>query len=444
MKSSDEFEREAIALINRGEADTALRVLRDGLALFPGDKDLLLGVAMAHLALGNFVPAVQVLEPLRAAHPQWGDVHQGLVEAFLAMGRKKQAVEIAMEAIGPHEEDAEFVHGIGVMLYEHDLLREARQCYKRAFELNPQYAVAFLGAGVCTHRLGDVDTAIRCVNEALRINPSYWEAASYLGNLLHDSKRREEARQVWSGIPENKFQDPIALKRLLALLTGPQWAEKRKALRAQQKALERARQAEPKPEKAEALMVKLDERMEQASLARRPAGEGAGWGGMPTALNEKATEIGFALGRILSRVFERRADFTRGEIPHIVRLDKNLTETYLNGLAEYADAFPWLFDAENNGAQFGLGPESARTASLSPEERRKGILKVYELADTVALMLYAKHIIVAARKKLAKGVLPQVAIVRLREAMERLKPHVPLRTHVYEAWLELRAVLEPQ
>lgn len=427
MKNSDEFEREAIGLINRGEADTALRVLRDGLALFPGDKDLLLGLAMANIALGNYVPAVQVLEPLRAQHPTWADPLQGLVESYLAMGRIKLAVEIAMQAIGPHEQDAEFIHGIGVMLYENDLYREARRCYQRAFELNPRYAVAFLGAAVCTHKLGDVDTAIRSVKEALRINPSYWEAASYLGHLLYDSKRRGEARQVWSAIPETKFQDPIALKRLLPLLKGPQWAEKRQSLRAQQKALEKVRLAEPKPEKAEALLVKLDERMEQASLARHPHGAGAGWGGMPTALESNVNKTGFALGKILSRVFERRADFTRGEAPRIARLDKNLTETYLNGLSEYLDAYPWLFSEANIG-----------------QDTSEGILKVYELADTVALMLYAKHIVVAARKKLTKEVFPAVAIVRLREAMERLKPHVPLRTHVYEAWLELRAVLEPQ
>lgn len=443
MRNSDEFEREAIDLINRGEADTALRVLRDGLALFPEDKDLLLCVAMAQINLGNFVPAVQVLEPLRVQYPTWGDVLQGLVESYLAMNRKKQAAEIAAQAIGPHEQDAEFIHGIGVMLYENDLYREARRCYQRAYELNPRYAVAFLGAAVCTHKLGDVDTAIRSVKEALRINPAYWEAVNYLGHLLHDSKRRDEARQVWDAIPADKFQDPVALKRLLALCAGPQWAEKRKTLRAQQKALEKARAAEPKPEKADSVMAKLDERMEKASLAQHPRGN-AGWGGMPTALEPSVCETGFALGRILSRVFERRVDFNKGEAPHIVRLDKNLAVTYLNGLADFLDGFPWLFDAENNGAQFGIGSRPDRTTPVSPEERLKGILKIYEFADAVALMLYAKQIVIIARKKFAKEVFPQVAIVRLREALERIKPHVPLKTHVYEAWLELRAALEPQ
>ncbi|UPT75608.1 MAG: tetratricopeptide repeat protein [Elusimicrobiota bacterium] len=443
MKNSDDFEKEAIGLLNRGEADTALRVLRDGLALFPGDKDLLLCVAMVQINLGNYVPAIQVLEPLRAEHPTWGDVHQGLVEALLAMGRQKQAIEAAMQAIGPHETDAEFVHGIGVMLYERGIFREARRCYQRAFDLNPKHAVALLAAGVCTHKLGDVDTAIRSVNEALRINPTYWEAASYLGHLFYDSKRRDEARQVWSAIPEVKFHDPIALKRLLTLLTGPAWAEKRKALRAQQRALEKARAEEPKPEKADALMEKLDEKMEQGSLAQHPHGN-AGWGGMPTALEPAVCETGFALGKILSRVFERRVNFNKGDSARIVRLDKNLAETYLNGLAGYLDEFPWLFDAENNGAQYGLDHKSGHTASISPDERLKGILKIYEFADTVALMLYAKHIVVASRKKLAKEVFPQVAVVRLREALERLKPNVPLKTLVYEAWLELRAALEPQ
>lgn len=459
MRNSDEFEKEAIGLINRGEADTALRVLRDGLALYPGDKDLLLGVSMAQIALGNFAPAIQVLEPLRAQHPNWGDVLQGLVEAYLATNRKKQAAEVAAHAIGPHEKDAEFCNGIGIMLYEGGLYREAATCHKRALELNHSFAPAYLAYGVCAHKLGDKSAAIDAVEKAVRHAPGYWEAVSFLGNLLYDSKKRAEAQRVWSTIPVETLQDPVTLKRLLALCAGPEWAEKRKALRVQLKALEKAREAAPRPERAKSVMEKLDERMDQASLARRPQCDG-GWNGMLTLIDRPASEVGGELNRLLFRMGASKIDLKTRAHPSIPRLDRKLAESFLLGLADFIDLFPWLypFNAAQQGIFYepGKGLDSAfpveKTVRLvseleglpASERRRLGLIRVYEWADVARLLLYGKAVLIESRKRIGKEVFPKVAVVKLREALERLKLNVPLKSEHYEAWAELRAEVEPQ
>lgn len=463
MKNSDDYEKEARGLLNRGEADTALKVLRDGLVLFPGDRELLLCVAMAQISLGNFVPAVQVLEPLRAKHPTWGDVLQGLTEAYLAMGRKKQAVEVAMDAVGAHEQDAEFVHGIGVMLYESGLFREAAACHKRALELNHSFAPSYLAYGVCAHKLGDTATAIDAVEKAVRHASDFWEAASYLGNLYYDAKRKSDAQKVWNGIPVDKLWDTVALKRLLTLSAGPEWVDKRKALRAQQKALEKAHAAEPKPEKAEAVMKKLDERMGQASLARHPRGEGRYWGGLLTLIDQPTSEVGAELCDLLSRMGTSSIDLKKRQHPSIPRLDRMLAETFLTRLADFLDLFPWFYPY--NAAQQGIIVEPGEAATSLYDEpsaekpvrlaeniaelpvgerRRRGLMTIFEDTDVARLMLYGKAVVVESRKRIGKKVFPHVAIVKLREAAERLKPNVPLKTEHYEAWLELRAVLEPQ
>lgn len=463
MRNSDDYEREALGWLNRGEADTALKVFRDGLVLFPGDRELQLGVAMAQMALGNFVPAVEVLEPLRARYPTWGDALQGLTEAYLAMGRKKKAVEAAMQAIGPHEQDSKFVHGIGVMLYESGLFREAATCHKRALELNHSFAPAYLAYGVCAHKLGDTSTAIDAVEKAVRHAPDFWEAASYLGNLYFDAKKKADAQKVWNSIPVDKLWDAVALKRLLALAVGPERADKRKALRAQQKALEKARAAEPKPDKAEAVMKKLDERMDQASLARHPRGEGGYWNGLLTLVDQPASEVGMELSDLLSRMGASRIDLKKRRHPNIPRLDRKLAETFLARLADFLDLFPWLYPY--NAAQQGIIKEPGKDAvSLhgdSPSEkpvrlaegiaelpvderRRRGLMTIFESTDVARLMHYGKAVVIESRKRIGKEVFPHVVIVKLREAAERLKPNVPLKTEHYEAWLELRAVLEPQ
>lgn len=462
MRNSDAFEKEAIGLLNRGEAETALRVLRDGLALYPGDKDLLLGVAMAQIALGNYVPAVRVLESLRAQHPTWGDVLQGLVEAYLAMNRKKQAVEAATQAIGPHEKDSEFCHVVGGMLFEHDLYREAAACHKRALELNRGFAPAYLAYGVCAHKLGDRSAAIDAVEKAVRHAPDFWEAASFLGNIFYDSKRRADAQRVWNSIPVDKLRDPVTLKRLILLCAGPQWAEKRKALRAQQKAVEKVRSTAPRLEKAGAVLEKLDERMDLASLARHPRGEGGYWNGMLTLVDRPAGKLGLQLNELLSRMAAAKLDLKKRTHPSIQRLDRKLTESFLVGLADFLDEFPWLY--AYNAAQQGIIREPGKKteslydsssseepvrlagdlADLTPgERRRRGLANIFGWADVARLMFYGKAVLIESRKRIGKDVFPHAAVVKLREAVERLKADVPLKTEFYEAWVELRAALEP-
>jgi len=250
---------------------------------------------------------------------------------------------------------------------------------------------------------------------------------------------------------------------LLTLCAGSAWAEKRKALRAQQKALEKAREARPKPDLAETVMKKLDERMDQASLARHPRGEGGYWNGLLTLVDQPASEVGMELSDLLSRMGVSRIDLKKGRHPSIPRLDRKLAETFLAKLADFLDLFPWFYPY--NAAQQGIISEPGKEAvsdygESSPEKpvrlaediaelpvgerRRRGLMTIFESTDVVRLMLYGKAVVIESRKRIGREVFPHVAIVKLREAAERLKPNVPLKTEHYQAWLELRAVLEPQ
>jgi Flp pilus assembly protein TadD len=446
MRESDDYEREGRQWLLKGDANTALKVFQEGLARFPGDEALLLGLAMAHIDMGDLVRACEVLVPLRAKHPTWGDVRQGLAEAYLKRGQTKKALECIQEAIGEHEKDAAFVNALAVLLFKHRLHREALAIHDKALRLDPKFAPAHMGRGACLHQLEDVDGAISAVRKAVECAPDYYEAMSYLGNLLYDQRKKTEAKEILLRIPIAKLADVTTVKRLLALSKGEGEAERRKALRARLKQVDWLREALKDEVKAPKIVEKLENRMDQASLARRPKPKRNFWRGLGTILAGVVQEQGDQLNSLLAKIFAEPVRFADGQQPRLVRFDKRLGEQYLTLLARLLDDYPWRMDLDNNWRQpiqLVSVADSEETSYRRAKEKRI-YSECFGFVDFANLALYGKAIVIEMRRRLVPKVLPQVAIVRLREAMERLKPYVPLKSVYYEAWLELRATLEPQ
>lgn len=445
MRGSDDFEREGRQWLLRRDASTALKVFQEGLTQFPGDEALLLGLAMAHIDMGDLVQACEVLVPLRAKHPTWGDVRQGLAEAYLKRGQKHKAMECIQEAVGDHEKDPAFINVLGVLLFEHRLYREALAIHDKALKLDPKFAPAHMGRGACLHRLEDVEGAINAIRKAVECAPDYWAGLSYLGNLLFDQRRKPEAKEVFLRIPIAKLADVTTVKRLLTLSKGTDEAKRRKSLRARLKQVDWLREMLSGQHQAPKIVERLENRMDEASLARKPK-RGAGyWRGCLTTVSESVAEMGFRLKNLLAKIFAEPVRFERGELPRIDRFDKRLAEQYIVLLSDFLDCYPWVDQHLRNPSRpttdFVEGISSRCGEDKETDLRR---LDYFQWVDFAALALYGKAIVNEMKMRFDKKVLPQVALVRIREAMERLKPHVPLKSVYFEAWLELRASLEPQ
>ena len=432
-RNSDDYEKEGREWLLRNEADTALRVFRDGLAQFPGDRELLLGTAMAHIDLGDFVRAIEIVKPLLQSHPQWGDALQAMAEAHLRMGKTRRAVEFIEQATGDHERDAEFVNSLGLLLFRHGLCREAAECHRKAVERDPRFGPAYMGLGVCRHKLGDVPGAIDAIQKAVSVSPGYFEALCYLGHLLYDLRKKSEARLAWFQIPIEHLWDERAIARILPLCPGPENIERRKALRARQKELAR-RPAASKKGDAVAAMKKLGERMDQASLARNSEPGGGSWCCLPSLLAAPTLKLGIKLGELGGKMFERPLDTERSNL-RLVRFDRSRAERYMLLLSDFLDQYPWACP-KNAGIDF-------RDSAGSEAHRRQRDVQVFEWADVSTLLLHGKVLVAETRRRLDRKIQPTVAIVTLREAMERLKAHVPEKSIHWKAWVELRAALEP-
>lgn len=450
---SSNFEEEGRGHLLRGEAEKALAVFKKGLAKFPGDRDLFLGSAMAHIDLGNYILAIEIAEALIKENPTWGDALQALAEACLCQGKNARALECVEQATGPHEKDAAFIYTLGVLLFRHGHFQQAHECHRRALARDLMFAPAYLGLGVCRHKLGDVPAAIDAIHRAVEASPDYCEAWNYLGHLLFDTKKKSEARLAWGKIPVEKLMDANTVKRLIPLIPGPENVEIRKALRARLKQLE-AVAPETDRKGVAGAMEALGERMDQASRAKAPEGGIILWRGIPTILDGPTCELGFKLGGILGKMFAEPKDSSDPH-PRMNRFDRVRAERFLLLLGDYLDQYPWVppYNAEETlrglrenyaEGQFETRPDSALAKKGEVEVQRLADLKFCELADVHGLLVYAKAVVLETRKRVDKKIQPAVAYVTLRESLERVKGHLPTKSPYWQAWIELRAALEPQ
>lgn len=226
---SNEYDEQGRKLFLNGRYEESLETFREGLRRFPGDEDLELGIGMCQARLGNVVPAVEALEALRRRRPDWGDVLLGLTDAYLKLGRVQAARESAAEAV-KSEDDPSFIHECARLFFDHRRFAEAEGLYRRAAQQTEPYPPAHLGLGACLHRQGNLQGAEKAIREAIRIDPEYWPACQYLGNLLYELDRKQEAREVLERVPLDVTWHRLALERLVNM--SPEEQPKRRAMEA--------------------------------------------------------------------------------------------------------------------------------------------------------------------------------------------------------------------
>ncbi|HVE12733.1 MAG TPA: tetratricopeptide repeat protein [Elusimicrobiota bacterium] len=404
--TSDEYDKQGQEHYQNGEYEAALNAFREGLARFPRDPDLVLGVAMAHIQLGDYIQACELLEGLRRRSQGWPDVLQGLAECYLCLGQKSKAMSCVEEALGV-QKDAEFLTALAVILYRHNQFKEAARCYRRGADVDPGHAPAHLGYGVCCHRTGNPGAAVEALRRAISADPSYWEAYSYLGNLLYDLRKRGESKELLGKIPVDKLWDPMAIDRLLKLYAGKEDREKKRLVEIRRREVERILQQS----RERGLLDELSEKLDRQVLKRPDPEEGAFWKGRTGA----GARAGAELEEALARIFDAPCAFDDGRRPKIVHFDKALCEGYLAGLTRFmADQ------------QRGLAARKARR-----KEDRK---KLVETADAASLLFYGAEIIREMHKRFKQPIIDKSLIGKLANALKRYKIIASASPRAAAAW----------
>lgn len=216
--SSDEYDEQAHSLYNEGRYDEALRLLGEGLQLYPHAVELHVGAAYAYLAREDFAWSRRGFELSLALDPDHEDSLAGLGETLLKLGDRPGALR-AFERVVQlgFADDHELMLQIGRALFREGLTAPAARFFDFAVQAHPDSPEAAACLGYATHRLGNEAGALFWLRRALEIEPGFSEARIYLANMLYDRGETDAAlHQLERTEPDEHF-DELAIWRLIEL-----------------------------------------------------------------------------------------------------------------------------------------------------------------------------------------------------------------------------------
>ena len=226
IQSSEEYEKEGLRLLKAERPADALELFEEGMRRFPGDADLTMGTAMAHLRLGDFARSCEILEGLRRARPGSGETLQALAEAYLSRRMPAEAVHAADEAAESGRDDSRLLSRLGRAFYSRRYYAQALSYYELAAETSPEWSEAWFGLGACPWALRQSASAEAALRRAVELDPKDWQARQFLGCVLCDLGRKKEALEMLESVPLDAPWQKPALERMIAMSWWPSDAKR--------------------------------------------------------------------------------------------------------------------------------------------------------------------------------------------------------------------------
>ena len=218
FKGSDDYADEVHQLYTAGRYDDALSLIKEALQRYPWSSELHVGLGYVRLARHEFAWALQTFEDALALDPNHEDGVAGYGEALLKVGRKGAGVACFEQllALG-FGEDHDLMLQVGRALFREGVFDHARRFFETIVSAHEDSAEAAACLGYAAHRLGDDPGAMFWLEHALRLDADDTEARIYLGNLLYDQGRYDEALAHYSQTEPADHWEELAMWRVLEL-----------------------------------------------------------------------------------------------------------------------------------------------------------------------------------------------------------------------------------
>jgi tetratricopeptide (TPR) repeat protein len=223
--SSEEYDERAHQLYNEGQYDEALRVLHEGLALYPNAVELHVGVGYAQLAREEFAWARRSFEDALVLEPEHEDGLAGLGESLLKLGQDDAALRCFHRTLElGYGDDIDLMLQVGRALFREGSIRErpdyfegSQNFFETAVQHAPESAEAVACVGYTRHRLGDDDGAIASLRRSLQLDSDHAEARIYLANIHYDRGEYEAALYHLEQTTPDDHWDELGIWRLMEL-----------------------------------------------------------------------------------------------------------------------------------------------------------------------------------------------------------------------------------
>jgi tetratricopeptide (TPR) repeat protein len=160
-------------------------------------------------AMGQLREAAKVLLPLAVDNPNDYLPRLALAKVIGRLGDHARAEQLLREALLLAPDKVQIHYYLSLVLFTHaeaearkgeraraeQLYREAVQRARAALALKPDYGFAYMTLGLSLKGLAQRGDALTALREAIRCNPEHAELHFYLGELLIEDGRRNEARE---------------------------------------------------------------------------------------------------------------------------------------------------------------------------------------------------------------------------------------------------------
>jgi tetratricopeptide (TPR) repeat protein len=210
------FLRAGMANERTGNYAGAVRAYQRGLAVAPGNVELLNALGFALFQQGKSREAVAALEKALAADPRHVKGHNNLALASIDLGELELAEAHYRESLAIQPQAAIY-NDLGFVLERQGLTEEAVEQYRKSLELDPDSASANYNLGAHLARRGDYAAAERHFRVAHEVKPST-QTYTGLGFALAQQGRLDEAIASLNGAIEADPKNAAAYDRLGTLL----------------------------------------------------------------------------------------------------------------------------------------------------------------------------------------------------------------------------------
>jgi tetratricopeptide (TPR) repeat protein len=186
---------EALSLHQAGNLAEAARRYQDILEREPTSADALHLFGVLCHQQGDAQRAVELIGQAIALVPGIAAFHSNLAEAYRALGQLERAFGCCKTALRLAPDYPEAACNLGMAL--HDLGRdtEAAEHLRRAIALRPEFATAHNNLGTVLQQLGEPEAALEEFREAVELAPEYPPARNNLSQALLEAGAPQEALQ---------------------------------------------------------------------------------------------------------------------------------------------------------------------------------------------------------------------------------------------------------
>lgn len=215
----DDYDRHAQTHYEAGDLDSAVRILREGIAIYPEVAELRVSLGYTELAREEYAWARRAFEGGLRIEPDHEDALVGLGECLIKLGERGRGFRAfdAVLELG-FSSDADLMISIGRILLREGLFERSERFLRLAASADPEGSEAPMDLGSVLQQLDRLPEAGEWFQRAIERDPDNHDARALLGNLLYEQGDRRAALAQFRQIPPKALWDTLTIWRIVELL----------------------------------------------------------------------------------------------------------------------------------------------------------------------------------------------------------------------------------